>query len=158
MLSAGSYSVKRGLPPSCSDSDREEASLGEILHRVQVERNHMAQDNAGPGWDTYHLDAFEKFEIARSRLMRAVRRTFLMIKTGSGSYRGTTTGRSMPALTKTMWSPRWRANTNPSSSSTHTIFRYWTGVIRVMGLLARKTTELKESTYRYTGFSVHCRC
>ena len=64
MLSAGSYSVKRGLPPSCSDSDREEASLGEILHRVQVERNHMAQDNAGPGWDTYHLDAFEKFEIA----------------------------------------------------------------------------------------------
>jgi len=64
MLSAGSYSVKRGLPPSCSDSHREEASLGEILHRVQVERNHMAQDNAGPGWDTYHLDAFEKFEIA----------------------------------------------------------------------------------------------
>src|SRR2546425_1269212 len=76
--------------------------------------------------------------------MRAVRRTFLMIKTGSGSYWGTTTGRSMPVLTKTMWEPRWRANTNPSSSSTRTIFRCCTGVIRVMALRARRPTELQD--------------
>ena len=64
MLSAGFYSVKRRLPPSWPDSERNKESLGEIIHGVQLERNHMAQDNTRPGWNTYDLDAFEKFEIA----------------------------------------------------------------------------------------------
>src|SRR2546425_1269216 len=74
--------------------------------------------------------------------MRAVRRTFLMIKTGSGSYWGTTTGRSMPVLTKTMWEPRWRANTNPSCSSVGLLAR--SAMTRITPVQHRKIVRVLE--------------
>src|SRR5579864_9351320 len=71
--------------------------------------------------------------------MPAVRRLFLMMKTGTAAYLGITTGRFTPGLVNTRWSPSVRMQTKPSASKTSTNRLYETGLS--LGMRQRRKRE-----------------
>lgn len=85
--------------------------------------------------------------------MSAVRRLFLMMKTGMAAYFGITTGRRTPGLVNTIWSPSIRMQRKPSASKILTKVLWETGLnFGMFGLApgAGMKTRLGENLLQHT--------